>query len=217
MIQAVLFDFIGTLIKEVNPQIINSCFESAFVQHNVSVELASIIKERGKDKKEMISNIVRSQDLSASLVDRIYSCFKKNILDNLPNFQENEGASALLALLKEKNVRTGVGTGLDRDVFESICHALRWNKAEFDYIGIANEIGRGRPYPDMIIDMMNTLNLTNTHEFLKVGDTVADIQEGKNARVLTAVILSGTQPKALLLSENPDFVFTALSDLKNCL
>jgi len=50
-------------------------------------------------------------------------------------------------------------------------------------------------------------------ELLKVGDTVADIQEGKNAGVLTAVLLSGTQDEVTLIKQNPDFVLHKLTDL----
>jgi HAD superfamily hydrolase (TIGR01549 family) len=217
MIRAVLFDVIGTLVQEVDPQMINMCFERAFVENTVKVDRASILKERGKDKKTLIKNILQSQNLSTALAERIYASFKRNILNSLSNFQENEGAAELLAYLKEKNIKTGIGTGLERDLFEPISHCLGWNNSRFDYVGIGNEIGRGRPYPDMIIDMMDKLDLIDTSEFLKVGDTVADIQEGKNAHVLTGVILSGTQPKDVLLKEKPDLVFTALSEIKNFL
>jgi len=51
-------------------------------------------------------------------------------------------------------------------------------------------------------------------ELLKVGDTVADIQEGKNAGVVTAAILAGTQANELLRAENPDFLIEELMELK---
>ncbi|MGZ8518400.1 MAG: HAD family hydrolase [Chitinophagaceae bacterium] len=42
----------------------------------------------------------------------------------------------------------------------------------------------------MILDMLKKFSLQK-EQFLKVGDTVADILEGKNAGVKTAAILSG--------------------------
>ena len=98
--------------------------------------------------------------------------------------------------------------------FEGICQYLNWDNARFDYIGIGDEIMRGRPYPNIIFDMMGKLDIQNAGEVLKVRDTVADIQEGKNAKVITAVILSSTQPKEILLQENPDIVLTSLLGIK---
>jgi pyrophosphatase PpaX len=65
----------------------------------------------------------------------------------------------------------------------------------------------------MIFDMMNRYGLTKS-EVLKVGDTTADIQEGKNAGTYTAAILSGTQDEKEILKEQPDFVIRKLSELK---
>ena len=38
-IQAVLFDIIGTTIKEKNPDTINHCFEKAFLNYGVEVNI----------------------------------------------------------------------------------------------------------------------------------------------------------------------------------
>jgi phosphoglycolate phosphatase-like HAD superfamily hydrolase len=67
----------------------------------------------------------------------------------------------------------------------------------------------------MILEMMRLLNSKDGKGFLKIGDTVADIQEGKNANVATAVILSGSQPDNILLRESPDFVLTSLYQVKD--
>ncbi len=66
----------------------------------------------------------------------------------------------------------------------------------------------------MIQEMMRLLNITDGKMVLKVGDTVSDIEEGKNAGVNTAVILSGTQPEEQLRAARPDFVIDRLSEIK---
>ena len=89
------------------------------------------------------------------------------------------------------------------------------DKKLFDYIGISSEIGKSRPHPDMIFDLMHKLTIVNPAEVLKVGDTVADIQEGKNAKITTAAILAGTQTKGELVKEKPDFIINNLSEIQN--
>lgn len=214
MIKAVLFDLIGTTVSETDPEIINNCFEKAFSDNNIPVDTSLIKKDRGKDKRLIITNVLKFQQLSLSHVQDIYTSFKKNVLANINKFSENDGAKEIFLYLQDRNIKLGIGTGLERDIFTEIFYRLNWNNIHFDYIGIGSETGRGRPYPDMIFDMMNKLSVLDKGEFLKVGDTVADIEEGKNAKVLTAVILSGTQSKDDLLNAAPDYVLNSLIDIK---
>jgi phosphonatase-like hydrolase len=215
MIRAILFDFIGTTVIENHFNIINNCFEKSFLDNNVSVDINLLRNERGKDKNVIIENILKSQRLPLTLRQSIYSSFKMNVTNNAGSFIENKGLKYILSYLRGRKIKIGLGTGLERDVFERICSHLQWDELVFDYVGISNEVGRSRPYPDMIFDMMKKTGIFDTKEFLKIGDTIADIQEGKNAGVLTAAILSGTQNEVDLLHQNPDFVLTSLFDIKN--
>lgn len=44
-----------------------------------------------------------------------------------------------------------MGTGLERDIFESICQYLLGDNSRFDYIGIANEIVTGKAIKHSLI------------------------------------------------------------------
>lgn len=48
---------------------------------------------------------------------------------------------------------------------------------------------------------------------LKVGDTFVDIQEGKNAGVFTAGVLSGTQSREILEEIKPDYIFADINEI----
>jgi phosphoglycolate phosphatase-like HAD superfamily hydrolase len=48
---------------------------------------------------------------------------------------------------------------------------------------------------------------------LKVGDTRLDIEEGRNAGVATAAVLTGTQTRAYLEEARPDYVLSSVADL----
>ena len=56
MIKAVLFDFIGTTVKEADPDVINNCFESAFADNNIPVNIAAL-KKRGVRTKKSLSKM----------------------------------------------------------------------------------------------------------------------------------------------------------------
>jgi beta-phosphoglucomutase-like phosphatase (HAD superfamily) len=213
MINAILFDLIGTTVLEKDPDMINNCFVRAFANQGIAVTDNLIKANRGKDKGEMIGLILKKLSQPLSIKDPILNSFKVNLENNLPGFVENEGLHDTIHYLKGRKIKIGVGTGLQRDIFEQIFRHLNWKRLPWDYIGIAEEMGRGRPHPDMIFDMMRKLDLTQ-NGFLKVGDTMADIQEGRNANVLTAAILSGTQRVKELSDEKPDFIIQSLTELK---
>lgn len=214
MIKAVLFDLIGTTVLEKDSSMINGCFVRAFASQGVIVNDDLVKTNRGKEKGEMISAILKQANRPQTLKDSILRSFKDNLENGLSNFIENDGLRDVFHYLKSKKIRVGVGTGLPRDIVDKIFRQLNWQTLSWDYIGIAEEIGRGRPHPAMIFDMMHKLNLTK-NGFLKVGDTMADIEEGKNADVLTAAVLSRTQSLKELSEKKPDFVIQSLIELKH--
>jgi phosphonatase-like hydrolase len=215
-IKAVLFDFIGTVVIEQDPVVLNRCFVEAFKDHNAIVSVEVIRANRGKDKKQMIDDILSGAGLSLDLTEPVLESFRKRLANSLDNFCENEGATTLMNGLAKAGIRIGLGTGLPRDTFEAIFNYLGWNEKYFDYIGIAEEMAKGRPHPDMIFDMMKKLGL-GVNELIKVGDTIADIQEGKNAGIVTVAILTGTQDEQELIDQQPDYIIRSLKQLKEIL
>ncbi len=59
----------------------------------------------------------------------------------------------------------------------------------------------GRPYPYMIFKNMEALKIRNAGRVMKVGDTVSDIKEGKNAGVFTVGVVEGSSEMGLTQAE----------------
>lgn len=214
MVNAILFDVIGTTVLEKGGDVVMGCLQGAFADHGVEIDIPSLISQRGKAKREMIAFALQQQHRSLQLVDPVYADFVRRFKQNLDAFTAAEGAREIFGLLRSRGIRIGLGTGLDRDIFTQLLLHLNWRVTDFDYTGTCSDVPNARPHPDMIRDMQQKLSVFDRDSFLKVGDTVADIQEGKHAGVKTAVILSGTQDEKLLKHENPDFVFARLFDIK---
>ena len=214
--KGVLFDFMGTTAIEKDPGMINQCFIKAFRDHAVAVPDEMIKMNRGKDKKEMILSVLNHYNKPDRLLPLILASFNTSITNGLNNFIENKGAREIIQFLHEKNIVAGLGTGFPKDIFTVIFRHLDWESIGFDYIGIAEETGRGRPHPDMIMDMLKKFRLQK-NQFLKVGDTIADILEGKNAGVKTVAVLSGTQDEKEIIKQKPDFIIHHLVELKEIL
>jgi HAD superfamily hydrolase (TIGR01549 family) len=215
-VKAILFDLIGTTVREKDPSTVENCIRDAFADHNIKVPASLIRNQRGMSKREMISALLVSLKAPLHLTPAVLQSFKERFRSSMNNFVTNDGFSELMEFLRSRKILAGLGTGLTPDLAEILLQHLKWDRTEFAYIGTASEAGRGRPSPEMINHMLSMLKLQPTN-LLKVGDTAADIQEGKNARVLTAVLLSGTQDEVSLVKLHPDFILHSLTELKEIL
>ena len=59
----------------------------------------------------------------------------------------------------------------------------------------------GRPYPYMIFRNMEMLKVSSVSAVIKVGDTISDIKEGKNAGVFTVGVIEGSSEAGLTKDE----------------
>ncbi len=212
-IQAILFDMIGTTVHEKTPNTIRNCFRLAFEEYGVTPDNAVIKANRGKDKMVMIKVILQQGNHPQALALPIFKSFQQQVNAHLANFVAADGVEELFHHLQQLGIKIGIGTGLPREQCDKIINHLKWQTTNFQYIGISSELGKARPHPIMILDMMQSLELTDKSAFLKVGDTLADMEEGKNGGVKTVGILSGTQPKALLEKGNPDFLINEIIEI----
>jgi phosphonatase-like hydrolase len=73
-------------------------------------------------------------------------------------------------------------TGFSRDIAQTLINRLNWERdGLIDASVTSDEVDRGRPHPDMIQRLMSKLGVTDPRRIAKVGDTPADLLEGKNA------------------------------------
>ncbi|MGB4961049.1 MAG: HAD-IA family hydrolase [Saprospiraceae bacterium] len=211
----ILFDMIGTTVQDAknDDSLIIECFKDAFSINGFQASFLEINQQRGKSKKDAIKNILKSQHQSNELSDQIYTDFIRLMKDSLTSFAEIEGASGVFRVLQEHGIKIGLGSGLTMDMIVGIMEMIGWKLDSFDYIGSSESLGKGRPDPIMIHDAMYRLNIEDLSRVLKIGDTVADIQEGKNAGVLTACVLTGTQKRDELEKYKPDYIFADITEI----
>lgn len=211
----IIFDMIGTTIRDSynGDSLIIDSFLKAFALNGIRVTYKEINKQRGIIKKEAINNILSGQKLKHDQGDKIYLDFIDVLNNFLTDMAEIEGASDVFRLLKDSGIKVGLGSGLPKDLMIRIIINAGWQPEEFNYIGSSEDFGRGRPDPAMIIYSMAKLKIENKSRVLKVGDTIADIQEGKNAGVLTAGVITGTQSREELRKYEPDYIFTDIRDI----
>jgi phosphoglycolate phosphatase-like HAD superfamily hydrolase len=210
-----LFDMIGTTIKDSigNDSLIIDCFQKAFSLNGIQVGYNCVNQQRGKSKRESIAGILTQHSHAIDLSNKIYDDFKDLLSNSLSSLTEIKGTGEIFELLKRKGIKLGLGSGLPKDLIIRIIESQNWPLDSFDYIGSFDEIGKGRPDPIMILDILQKFKIEDKSRLLKIGDTVVDIQEGKNAGVKTAVVLTGTQSRSDLERNYPDFIFNDINEI----
>ena len=221
-IQLVMFDMAGTTVNdEVNghPLMVISMMR-AFAKHGIELAPDLINKHRGRQKSEAIQILLREvAELSPADAERVgdgvYRDFLHELESNLASISEIDGTTELFRYLKSKDIYVGVGSGFPMQVVQAIVSQLGWlGEGLLDYVGSAEQIGVGRPNPKMILDAMEQLNITDGSKVLKIGDTVVDVQEGKNAGAWTVAVLTGSQTEAQLMAAGPDYILSSIRELR---
>lgn len=220
MIKMVVFDMAGTTVDENNLvyktlwKIINE------VGYNFSLEQVINIGA-GKEKLNAIKDIIASAepgDVAVAVAEHeIYHSFLDELAIAYDSFsiQPQPGAEELFETLRNKNIQVVLNTGYNKDTAVSILKKLGWRVgAHIDALVTATDVSSNRPDPDMILLAMKKFNIRDAREVIKVGDSVIDVEEGKNAGcALTIGITTGAHTYEQLLTARPDYIINHLSEL----
>ena len=221
-IQLAMFDMAGTTVNDKvdgYPLMVISMMR-AFAKHGIELSSDAINKHRGKQKSEAIQTLLKEvAELSPTdaerVGDNVYHDFLHELERNLSRISEIDGVTELFRYLKFNDIHVGVGSGFPMEVVQAIISRLGWmDKGLLDYIGSAEQIGVGRPNPEMIHDAMQQFSIANGQKVVKIGDTVVDVQEGKNAGAWTVAVLTGSQTEAQLMAAAPDYILASIRELR---
>jgi phosphonatase-like hydrolase len=218
MIRMVVFDMAGTTINEDN--VVYKTLRQAINEAGFDCSLDEVLQEgAGKEKLQAIKSILktfagREDD---ALANTIYTRFAGllsvayDALDILPQ----PHAVELFTALHQKEVLVVLNTGYNAPTAQSLLNKLGWQKGTtIDGLITATDVQNNRPHPDMIILAMQQFGISSGAEVVKVGDSIIDIEEGRNARCALSIgITTGAHSFEQLQSAKPDFIIHDLMEL----
>jgi len=222
MIKMVVFDMAGTTVNENN--VVYKTLQKAINAAGYPVTLEQVLTEgAGKEKLQAIKSIlsVYAQNDDVQLADSIYQQFvvllaeAYDTLEILPQPHTEE----LFGVLRQHNILVVLNTGYNAQTAASLITKLGWEKgASFDGLVTATDVQHNRPQPDMIVLAMKQFGITDAQGVVKVGDSIIDIEEGKNAGCgMNIGITTGAHKAEQLRSANPDYVINDLLELLPCI
>lgn len=136
-------------------------------------------------------------------VDAMHDQFTEKLLNVLDRFAEpKEYVCETVAAIRDAGIRIGSTTGYTDEMMEIVAREAKKAGYEPDCMFTPDSTGHmGRPYPYMIFRNMEALKITSVSSVMKVGDTVSDIREAKNAGVTAVGILKGSSAMGLSPAE----------------
>ncbi len=218
MIKMVVFDMAGTTVDE--NMVVYKTLQKAINAEGYDFTMEQVLEQgAGKEKMDAIKSILKvyAQKQDELLADRIYKNFialleaAYDTLEVLP--QENAGE--VFQALKERNILVVLNTGYNEKTAMSLVAKIGWKKGvEFDGLVTATNVKHSRPAPDMILLAMDQFGIGDAREVVKVGDSIIDIEEGRNAGCLLNIgITTGAHTMEQLQTANPDYVINNLIEL----
>lgn len=210
----VVFDWAGTVVDYgcVAPAIV---FQKVFEQKGIELTREEILKPMGMEKKDHICELLRMEHVTAQWrqqygktwgeedVDSLYCSFEEMLDDVVADYSTvMSGVEETVKWLRDSGIVIGSTTGYTTKIMKKVCKRAAKDGYVPDYVVTPDITGNGRPEPFMIYENMRLADVYPADRVVKVGDTVMDILEGKNAGVWTVGVLEGSSLAGLSLEES---------------
>jgi len=212
-IKAVIFDWAGTLIDFgcIAP---TQVFVAVFSQRGIFISVEEARGPMGLAKKDHVRALIRLKSVEQqweqkygihpdeSDVEAIYADLNPALAKIVSNYSEPiPGAIALIKSLKEQGIKVGTTTGYVDEMMENILPITTAAGLIPDSIVNSSDVSVGRPAPWMIFKNCERMNVFPLSAIVKIGDTVADIEEGINAGLWTIGLTASGNEVGLSLTE----------------
>lgn len=215
-IELAVFDMAGTTVNEDN--VVYKTVRAALAKSGVEVSLDTVLEfGAGKEKFKAIADILEETKTTGVDPNAVFEDFKAMLEEAYANLDVTtyDGVEDLFKLLKSKDIKVVLNTGYDHKTATSLLNKLGWVPGQqIDALITADDVVKGRPSSEMIDKAMEMFGIIASEKVLKAGDSVIDIEEGKNANCgLTVGVLTGAQTREQLATAEPSMILDSLSDL----
>lgn len=212
-IQMVVFDWAGTTVDYGSLAPLYT-FEKVFRNAGLTLTRDEINKPMGMEKKAHIRALLSEpgikeqwirlygREWSEEDVENLYADFEGELYQVVKEYsQPLDGVVDTVGQLRDMGIRIGSTTGYNAWMMEQVSPQAAQKGYQPDCLVTPDDTGTGRPTPFMMFECMLRMNVYPPRTVVKVGDTVADILEGKNAGAWSIGVLTGSNLLGLTKEE----------------
>lgn len=222
-IKLVVFDMAGTTVNDEDS--VSRCVQGALAAEGVMVTVADVNRVMGIPKPEALRILIGESPRRASLIDKIDAIHRDFVARSIRFYEsdasvrEVSGSEQTFRALQQSGIKVALNTGFNRAITQTILNRLGWSTSPLiDATICSDEVPRGRPHPDMIRELMRRLAIEDPANVAKVGDTPADLHEGKNAGCgLIVGVTEGTHTRQQLEPHPHTLLIASVRELPSIL
>ena len=212
-VQAVILDWAGTAVD-------HGCrgpvavFTRAFERFGVIPTTEEVRAPMGREKREHVAAMLAMPRLAAlwkeknghapddADVSAVFGAVSELMPGTLADYAEPvPGCVEAMARLRDMGVKVGSCTGYSRAMMENLLPRAGAAGYVPDCVVAADEVPAGRPWPWMCQRNCEQMGVFPPEAVIKVGDTVADIEEGLNAGHWVAAVTRTSNALGLTAEE----------------
>ena len=212
-IECIIMDWAGTAVDY-------GCFApvaafiEAFAEKGLTIDVVQTRKPMGLPKIQHIRELLSMTEVNEQFTARyqrawteedvveLNRLFEKHLFASLEDYTDPiPGVIPTLEKLSAEGLKIGSTTGYTREMMDVVLPAALKKGYSVDYCATPNLLPSGRPAPYMIFENLTQLAVPCLDTVVKVGDTIADIQEGVNAKVWSVGVILGSNEMALTEEE----------------
>jgi len=183
-LELVVFDIAGTTVQD------NGFVERAFLRvsdrYALGLDSAWIKSRMGVHKLAVMREAIeQSQSVTTQQIDatpeELSECFERMIEHEVENGSAPAipGANQLIKDLQCSGVKVAFTTGFSRATAEAV---LIGAGLQADTLVASDEVDRGRPAPDIVLEAMKRVGVSDPYRIAVVGDTPSDLGSGTSAQ-----------------------------------
>lgn len=221
-IECIIMDWAGTAVDY-------GCFApvaafiQAFAEKGLEINVVQTRKPMGLPKIQHIRELLSMPEINEQFAVRyqrawteedvveLNRLFEKHLFASLENYTNPiPGVIPTLEKLRAEGIKIGSTTGYTRQMMDVVLPAANAKGYHVDYCATPNLLPSGRPAPYMIFENLTKLAVPCLDAVIKVGDTIADIKEGVNAKVWSVGVILGSNEMALTEEETQSMPATEL-------
>lgn len=212
-IEAVIFDWAGTTVDY-------GCFAplevfmEIFHKRGVEITAEEARKPMGLLKIDHVRALTEMSRISNEWkrvfgqlpteedIQEMYEEFEEILFAILPRYASPiNGVKEVITSLREKDIKIGSTTGYTREMMDIVAKEAALKGYKPDFLVTPNDVPAGRPYPWMCYKNAMELGIYPMNHMIKVGDTVSDMKEGRNAGMWTVGVILGSSELGLTEEE----------------
>ena len=214
MPRLVVFDLAGTTLQDDGA--VAGLFQATLEAAGLAASAEAIAQVRGASKREAFRALAGDEALGGTLFRRFIEALRGHYAAQPP--REVPGAAGVFRWLREQGVKVALNTGFDRDVVLFLLEGLGWRADSFDAIVCGDEVGQGRPSPELLQEAMRRTGITEAASVMAVGDTELDLRAGAAAGAGWVVgVTSGAHDHARLLTAPHTHLVASVAGIREVL